>query len=92
MAMASSSTSITVNWTEPSIPNGIIRLYTVMYYRFLDEDPTVKHINVTGTTAVLSGLDIYTLYTLWVEAFTVEPGVSTAMLVIRTGEDGKWTN
>ncbi len=90
MAVVSSSTSITVNWTEPSIPNGIVRLYIVTYYKSLDEEPSVEHVNVTGTAVVLSGLDIYTQYTLWVQAFTVAIGESTAEHVVRTGEDGMY--
>ena len=89
MAEASSSTSITVTWTEPSMPNGVIRRYNVTYFRTANGMSDMQQVSVTTTTAELSGLDIFTSYTIFVEAFTVAVGAASDTVTEVTNEDGK---
>ena len=94
MATASSSTSITVTWTAPSMPNGVIRRYIVNYYRSRLGIFDSRQIDVTtGTRVVLSGLDIFTSYSIFVQAFTNVLGRADSNPVTqRTNEDGQSLN
>ena len=90
MAMSSSSTSINVTWTKPSMPNGLIRRYIVTYYRTDSGLSDMQEVNITSTTTTqLSGLDIFTNYTIFVEAVTVARGSMSEMVIEMTNEDGK---
>ena len=89
IATASSSTSITVTWAAPSMPNGVIRRYTVTYYRSGVGISDARRVDVTTSTrAELSGLSIFTNYTISVQAFTVSLGGSSSV-TRRTNEDGE---
>ena len=57
-----SSTLITLNWTRPLFPNGIIMMYLILYY------PAENTNEITNTTTLTTSLTIrelafYTLYT-----------------------------
>ena len=91
-AVATSSTSVTVTWTEPSMPNGLIRRYIITYYRTDSGLTDSQEVNITSndtTTAVLSGLDIFTNYTIFVEAVTVATGDMSERVTVMTDEDGE---
>ncbi len=49
----------------------------------------MQHVNVTSTSRLLSGLDIFTNYTIFVEAVTVAIGDRSEEVTVRTDEDGK---
>ena len=71
------------------MPNGIIRHYSVSYYRSAVGLSDVHQVTVTsGTTAELSGLDIFTSYTIFVEAVTVAVGGMSDRVITVTTEDG----
>ena len=89
MAQSTSSTSINVTWTEPSMLHGIIRHYNVSYYRRDVGLSDVQQVTVNSTTAVLFGLDPYTEYDIYVEAATVDVGDQSSIVTVRTNEDGK---
>ena len=89
-AEASSSTSVTVNWTEPATANGIIRHYNVTYYRTDVGISDAQQVTVTSdTTTELSDLEIFTSYSIFVEAVTVAVGAASNTVTVRTSEDGK---
>ena len=71
------STTITVSWVEPSITNGIITMYEIVYslgnHSVLDDDATVISVMATVNTSyeiIIGGLDHFTVYTVAVRAFT----------------------
>ena len=88
MAMASSSTAIDVTWTEPSMPNGVIRRYQVTYTRNDVMDATPETVDETSTAVQLTGLEKFTNYTIFVQGFTVELGEQSDSVTARTDEDG----
>ena len=71
------STAITVSWVEPSITNGIITMYEIVYslgnHSVLDDDATVISVMATVNTSyeiIIGGLDHFTVYTVAVRAYT----------------------
>ena len=71
------STAITVSWVEPSITNGIITMYEIVYslgnHSVLDDDATVISVMATANTSyeiIIGGLDHFTIYTVAVRAYT----------------------
>ena len=72
------------------MPNGVIRRYIVTYYRTEIGVSDTQQVNVTsGTTTELLGLDIFTSYTIFVEAFTVAIGAMSDSVTEVTNEDGQ---
>ena len=86
------STAITVSWAKPSITNGIITMYEVLYslgnHSVLDDNTTV--ISVTATVnisynIIIGGLDPFTIYSVAVRAYTrVGAGNLTDTLSVST--------
>ena len=71
------STAITVSWVEPSITNGIITMYEIVYsfgnHSVLDDDATVISVMATVNISyeiIIGGLDHFTLYIVAVRAYT----------------------
>ena len=71
------STAITVSWVEPSITNGIITMYEIVYslgnHSVLDDDATIISVMATVNTSyeiIIGGLDHFTVYTVAVRAYT----------------------
>ena len=71
------STVITVSWVEPSITNGIITMYEIVYslgnHSVLDDHATVISVKATVNTSyeiIIGGLDHFTVYTVAVRAYT----------------------
>ena len=91
MAYNTSSTSIMVTWQSPLTPNGMIRGYQVNYFVTGGNGATsVVDTNVTDST-VLTGLSIYTNYTIFVRAKTVTLGDNSISVMVSTNEDGKYS-
>nr|XP_056702969.1 phosphatidylinositol phosphatase PTPRQ [Euleptes europaea] len=81
-----SSTEIELSFLPPSVPNGIIRSYTI-YLRESDGTEE-KIINITHLSLIITGLKIYTNYTVEVSASTSKgEGVHSEPLNILTDED-----
>ncbi|XP_060100400.1 phosphatidylinositol phosphatase PTPRQ [Heteronotia binoei] len=78
------ATEISLRWSPPEKPNGIITHYEVMY----DNSTALIIKNTTGTSISLNGLTPYTLYNISVRAFTHlgHGNQSSAPLLIRTAE------
>ena len=79
-----------VTWQPPLTPNGIIRGYQVNYFVTGGNGATsVVDTNVTDST-LLTGLSIYTTYTIFVRAKTVIDGNNSTFVMVATNEDGKF--
>ena len=89
MAVNSSSMSITVSWTAPSMPNGMIRGYTVTYSEIGMSDMTQRNVTSDTTTTELSGLEIYQEYAIFVQAITIVIGERSNSVTVRTSESSK---
>ena len=91
------STAITVSWVEPSITNGIITMYEVVYSlgnrSVLDDDATVISVMASVNTSyeiIIGGLDHFTTYSVAVRAYThVGGGNLTSTLNILTDSFSK---
>ena len=78
-----------VTWQPPQIANGIIRGYQVNYFVLGGNGATlVVDTNNTNNT-LLTGLSIYTTYTIFVRARTVVLGNNSSFVMVSTDEGGK---
>lgn len=69
-------TAVTLAWSPPGHPNGVILVYELLVQHEGPENTTA--INVTDTSYQLTGLDPQQNYTIQVRAYTsVGPGVSS---------------
>ena len=83
-----SSTAITLNWTRPQFPDGIIQMYVVVYYPAVNTNGTTNITTLT-TSLTISGLAFYTLYTFRVSVVTSGgTSVYTDLVSQFTSEDG----
>ena len=71
------STAIKVSWNEPSVTNGIITMYEILYslgnHSVLDDNATVISVTETVNTSyeiIIGGLDHFTVYSVAVRAYT----------------------
>ena len=71
------STAIIVSWNEPSVTNGIITVYEILYslgnHSVLDDNATVISVTATVNTSyeiIIGGLDHFTVYSVAVRAYT----------------------
>ncbi|KAF7248529.1 Phosphatidylinositol phosphatase PTPRQ [Varanus komodoensis] len=78
------ATEISLRWTPPERPNGIITHYEIMY----DDGTVLIFKNTTATNLLLNGLKPYTLYNISVKAFTWlgHGNQSSSLLSVRTAE------
>ena len=83
----STSVTVEVTWDPPSITNGIIRYYTIVYGS--DDDMEMMEVNSSDVTVLVSGLDPFTNYTFYVIAVTIAPSEPSDNVTIRTNEAGK---
>ena len=105
MAASVNSTTVDVTWDPPSITNGILRYYTVVYgssdgmevLEVNSSDVTSSGmgqdigsgINVGSISLLVSGLDPFTNYTFYVLAVTVTPSEPSDGVTVLTNETGK---
>ena len=91
------SRSLTVEWSTPLTPNGVILNYQVSYAGLESINPVpdsfeaVKTLNLSGTmyTVDVAGLSPHSLYNISVKAFTSVGGGEESTVTIRTEEDGE---
>ena len=90
---ATSSTTIQVEWMEPDILNGRINSYRISYYETTAGfSSSQTETTPGGTTAFeLSGLSVFTNYSVFVQAMTVLLGPPSETLTAVTQEDGECT-
>ena len=98
------STAVEVTWDPPSIINGILRYYTVVY-RSID-DMEMMEVNSSDVTSsgmgsgsgsgmivgfgfIVSGLNPFTDYTFYVLAVTVAPSEPSDNVTVVTNEAGE---
>ena len=90
------STSLTVEWSPPLTPNGVILSYQVSYVGLESVNPvpdsfeTNSTLNTNGTTQTVevAGLSPYSWYSLSMKAFTSAGGGEETTVTLRTEEDG----
>ena len=71
------STSVTLTWNTPAIPNGVIRNYTIT---LLDDNMnTVQNQTVSNLMTVITQLTPNTSYVVNVSAVTVSSGDAISM-------------
>ena len=75
-------------WSRPSVPNGILVLYTITYN---STSGTVASLTVHGDSsgAVVTGLHPYTYYLFNVSASTRVGSGPALSIALRTDEDSK---
>lgn len=93
-AVNTSSTSILVEWNPPSNPNGNIRGYLINYTLAanIGNPFALMSLNVSGkvTHIELSGLNIFTTYSISIQAWTIKFGDPSNTVNVTTSEDGKF--
>ena len=75
MAIINNSTSVTLTWNEPEVPNGNIQDYTISI--FDDNMNSVQNLTVISNlllVAVITNLTPNTSYVVNINAVTVRPG------------------
>ena len=86
-SVSESSTSITVSWSAPVVPNGVITEYQL---QCSVRGQTVSHIVMgSQTTTTLSGLLPYTSYSCRITAHTNAGRGPAATTSIITRQDGE---
>ncbi|XP_065915767.1 phosphatidylinositol phosphatase PTPRQ-like [Dysidea avara] len=83
-ALPINSTTIQINWVVPTVTNGIVRYYIVVYR--IDSNTDLMELNSTNTTALVTGLTPFTFYTLHVLAVTVARGEASENVTVQTNE------
>ena len=83
-ASAVNYTTVEVTWDPPSITNGILRYYTVVYGS--SDDMEVMEVNSSDVTVLVSGLDPFTNYTFYVLAITVATSEASDRITVLTDE------
>ena len=88
-----SSTSISVSWDQVPVDqeNGIITGYTITYHSQTENDNGTVQAGPSERQKTITGLKEYVNYNITVFASTVKGDgpPSTAVLVVRTGQDSK---
>ena len=85
-----SSSSITVKWDLPLIPNGLITNYTVYIKTYYLDGPTGDSITVFKTEYTITGLSPYQLIEVQVSAWTaIGEGPRSDLSMVRTDEEGE---
>lgn len=90
-AYNTSSTSLMVTWNPvpQGFTHGIVLGYMVLYKRERDVNESYSNITSVVTTAQLTNLDKFTMYSIKVLAFTIKGnGAMTNYTYERTHEDG----
>eukprot|EP00118_Oscarella_pearsei_P024080 m.297875 g.297875 ORF g.297875 m.297875 type:complete len:3271 (+) comp40778_c0_seq3:234-10046(+) len=87
--VANSSTSFSVSWQRPPemMRNGIIRMYIVRYNNTDDGKAANWTVGGDSLTALVTGLNEYSNYSVSVSAFTVAEGPSSSPIAVTTYED-----
>ena len=88
-ALIVNPTTVEVTWDPPSITNGILRYYTIVYGS--SDDIEMMEVNSSDVTVLVSGLYPFTNYTFYVLAVTVAPSEPSDNVTVLTVERGKTT-
>ncbi|KAM9311607.1 phosphatidylinositol phosphatase PTPRQ [Gastrophryne carolinensis] len=84
VSTAANATSISLEWSSPSEPNGIIVLYEIIY----TNSTVILSQNTSSTSYTLTDLNPFTLYRISVQAYTKfgHGNQSTPVLSLKTSE------
>ena len=77
--------NVTLMWSKPQVPNGIITHYELMYTNESNSSGTVQ---VNTTFYVVEGLNEFTNYTFMVAAVTIAGSGPSESLIVTTAEAG----
>jgi len=84
LASAVNSSTVEVTWDPPTITNGILRYYTVVYGS--SDGMEMMEVNSSDVIVLVSGLDPFTNYTFYVLAVTVAPSEASNSIAAITDE------
>ena len=87
---ASSSTTIDVEWSEPTEPNGVIQNYLIEYGTSPNHQTTEKEVTNRTFQFTLTGLEKFTTYYIKVRGKTSKKGNASEVLNATTFEDRKY--
>ena len=90
LVKASSSTTIDVEWSEPTEPNGVIQNYLIEYGTSPNHQTTVKEVTNRTFQFTLTGLEKFTTYYIKVRGKTSKKGNASEVLNTTTFEDRKY--
>ncbi len=79
------STQVSLSWSRPRTPNGVITHYTVTYSNETTNNSTMVEYVETVTGYIVDGLNEFTAYRFTVSA-TTSAGTGPQALLIRTTE------
>ena len=79
--------TISLNWSRPSTPNGVITNYSLEYRSSTDRG--MKVYNSTILSAIVENLNEFTSYTFQLSANTTVGGGPAANAMAMTDEDGR---
>ena len=88
-ATSTSSSAINVTWEAPLVPNGIVRRYQITYYQTTLGIANSTAIQADNTFVVITGLQFFTEYAVFVQAVTIQLGMESDTVMERTNEDRK---
>ncbi len=79
-----------MSWTKPQNTFGKIVKYVVYYQETAKEDSYIERIVKNGSRVLLSSLEVYTDYSIYVQAFTdVGGGNWSELQIVKSGAGGK---
>ena len=82
------STTISLTWAPPEMPNGVIANYSIAYTPDERIAATLEQLGIEATSATLSGLMEYVNYTIVLYAFTDKGrGEPSQSLLVETLQD-----
>ena len=84
------ATSITITWTSPTYPNGILKFYTLTITHILMGSTQSYEYDVNSTSTVIGELLPFTEYGVVVTSTNDVGNVSSESAVITTGEIGNF--
>ena len=88
-ALNVSSSSIRVTWEAPLTLNGFVRQYQVTYYQTSLGEANSNTTRTDDTFFVITDLEFFTEYTVFVQAVTIQPGTESERVSATTNEDRK---
>ena len=71
MSSGSDVDQISITWNQPSMPNGIIIVYEILYRESDNSDSFIYVNGTTNTQHIIDGLLPNTSYTVGVRAYTI---------------------
>lgn len=85
LAKSESPGTIRVSWDPPQEMNGVIKTYTIRYYKSNGSEDQMQSMTTPENEVMITGLDPSTMYSIYVTASTqVAEGKRSEMMVVMT--------